>query len=128
MEIYERIKARRKELGLSADDVASALGVSRATIYRYESADIEKLPTQIIVPLAEVLRCSPAWLMGWEESKDILRQLAYKKVLLEQYSHLSPEYKELIDELIIALDNKEQNPDSFLAWMQKFLELTRPQK
>ena len=27
MEVYERIKARRKELGLSADDVAAALGV-----------------------------------------------------------------------------------------------------
>lgn len=65
MEIYERIKLRRKELNLTADDVAAALGVSRATVYRYESADIEKLPTQIIVPLADVLKCSPAWLMGW---------------------------------------------------------------
>ena len=67
MEVYERIKARRKELELSADDVAEALGVSRATVYRYESADIEKLPTQIIAPLSRVLRCSPAWLMGWDE-------------------------------------------------------------
>ena len=67
MEVYERIKARRKELGLSADDVAEALGVSRATVYRYESAEIEKLPTQIIIPLAAVLHCSPAWLMGWED-------------------------------------------------------------
>lgn len=67
MEVYERIKARRKELELSADDVAEALGVSRATVYRYESAEIEKLPTQIIIPLAAVLHCSPAWLMGWED-------------------------------------------------------------
>lgn len=65
MEVYERIKARRKELELSADDVAEALGVSRATVYRYESAEIEKLPTQIIAPLSKVLRCNPAWLMGW---------------------------------------------------------------
>ncbi len=67
MEVYERIKARRKEIGLSADDVADALGVSRATVYRYESADIEKLPTSIIEPLAKVLRCSIPYLMGWEE-------------------------------------------------------------
>ena len=67
MEVYERIKARRKDLGLSADDVAEALGVSRATVYRYESAEIEKLPTQIIAPLSQVLRCSPAWLMGWKD-------------------------------------------------------------
>lgn len=67
MEVYERIKSRRKELELSADDVAAALGVSRATIYRYESADIEKLPTQIIAPLSKILRCSPAFLMGWTD-------------------------------------------------------------
>lgn len=68
MEVYERIKARRKELGLSADDVADALGVSRATVYRYESADIEKLPTTIIEPLSKILRCSIAYLMGWEKN------------------------------------------------------------
>ena len=67
MEVYERIKNRRKELGLSADNVADALGISRATIYRYESADIEKLPTTIIEPLSKILRCSPAYLMGWSE-------------------------------------------------------------
>lgn len=68
MEVYERIKARRKEIGLSADDVADALGVSRATVYRYECADIEKLPTTIIEPLAKVLRCSPVYLMGWDDN------------------------------------------------------------
>lgn len=68
MEIYERIKHRRKELGLTADAVADALGVSRATVYRYESADIEKLPITAIKPLSEVLRISPAYLMGWEET------------------------------------------------------------
>lgn len=68
MEVYERIKRRRKELGLSADNVADALGVSRATIYRYESADIEKLPTSIMEPLSKILHCSIPYLMGWEEN------------------------------------------------------------
>ena len=67
MEIYEKIKNRRKELGLSAEDVAESLGISRATVYRYESADIEKLPITSLVPLAKVLKCSPGYLMGWEE-------------------------------------------------------------
>ena len=53
MEVYERIKSRRKELNLSADDVAAALGVSRATVYRYESADIEKLPAPVFSWLAD---------------------------------------------------------------------------
>ena len=68
MEIYERIKSRRKELGLTADAVADALVVSRATVYRYESADIEKLPITIIEPLSRVLSSSPAWIMGWTDN------------------------------------------------------------
>ena len=67
MNIGERIKARRKELGLSADDVAEKLGKNRATVYRYESNDIENLPTSILGPLAKILETTPAALMGWEE-------------------------------------------------------------
>lgn len=69
MTIYERIKQRRAELQLSADDVAAALGVSRATVYRYESADIEKLPITLLDPLSKVLKTTPAYLMGWETEK-----------------------------------------------------------
>lgn len=68
MEIHDRIKARRKELGLSAETVAEKLGVSPATIYRYENNDIKKFPTEILEPLAKVLHTTPAYLMGWEES------------------------------------------------------------
>lgn len=83
MEVYERIRLRREELHLSVINVADALNVSRATIYRYESAEIEKLPVQVLEPLAKVLRCSPAYLMGWDDKtpfdvspleKDIIRK------------------------------------------------------
>lgn len=62
----QRMKARRKELGLSAEVVAARLGVSPATIYRYEKGDIEKLPGIILIPLAEALHTTPAFLMGWD--------------------------------------------------------------
>lgn len=64
MEIYERVKLRRKEIGLSAETVAEKLGVSPATIYRYENNDIKKFPTDILEPLAKVLRTTPAYLLG----------------------------------------------------------------
>ena len=38
----QRMKHRRKSIGLSAERVAEILGVSPATIYRYENGDIEK--------------------------------------------------------------------------------------
>ena len=63
----DRMKARRKELKLSAEDVATALNVSRATIFRYEKGDIEKLPGTALEPLAKVLQTTVAYLMGWSD-------------------------------------------------------------
>ncbi len=71
MTTHERIKKRRKELGLTAEQVAEALNVSRATVYRYESAEIEKLPIDIIEPLARILQTTPEYLMGWDLHIDI---------------------------------------------------------
>jgi len=71
MEINERIKHRRKELGLSAEYIAEKLGLSPATIYRYESKEIKKFPTDVLVPLAKVLHTTPEYLMGWSESKQL---------------------------------------------------------
>lgn len=70
MTIGQRIKARRKELGLSAEYVASRLGKNRATVYRYENDDIKDLPITILEPLASILRTTPADLMGFKDQKD----------------------------------------------------------
>lgn len=83
MTIGERVKARRLELGLSVDEVADALGKNRATIYRYESNEIEKLPTTVLEPLANVLGVSPGYLMGWEHEGDV-------PALLDAYDNISP--------------------------------------
>ena len=68
MSIGDRIKRRRQEIGLTVDQVAEKIGKNRATVYRYESSEIEKFPIDILSPLAEALRTTPAYLMGWEES------------------------------------------------------------
>jgi len=70
MKIGDRIKKRRKELKLSADQLGELLGKNRATIYRYESSEIENMPIDIIEPLAKVLKVSPAHLMGWDEGDE----------------------------------------------------------
>lgn len=62
----QRMRARRKELGLSAEKVAELLHLSPATIYRYENGDIEKVPGDFLGPIAQALSTTPAYLMGWE--------------------------------------------------------------
>mgnify|MGYP004521097459 FL=1 len=68
MNTGDRIKQRRLELGLTADDLAVKIGKSRATIYRYENGDIENMPTPVLEPLAKALDTTPADLMGWQPS------------------------------------------------------------
>lgn len=68
MTIGERIKARRIALGISADELALKLNKNRATIYRYESDEIEKLPASVLESLALALDVTPAYLMGWEDT------------------------------------------------------------
>lgn len=65
MNIGEIIKNRRKELGLSAEEVADMIGASPATIYRYESNYITKMGIDKLTPIANALRVSEAYLMGW---------------------------------------------------------------
>ena len=62
----ERIKCRRKELSMSAEQLAEKVSLSPATIYRYEKGDIEKVPADILKKIARALNSSPAYLMGWE--------------------------------------------------------------
>nr|DAU49797.1 MAG TPA: helix-turn-helix domain protein [Caudoviricetes sp.] len=66
----ERLKLRRKEIGFSAEKVAEQLGVSPATIYRYEKGDIEKVPVDSLAELAKILQTTPAYLMGWESQSE----------------------------------------------------------
>ena len=63
----ERMKERRSKLGISADEVAKKIGVSRSTYFRYENGDIEKMPLSIVKPLAEALRTTPEYLAGWDD-------------------------------------------------------------
>lgn len=63
----ERIKQLRKALGLSAEELGTLIGKTRATIYRYENGEIEDMPITILEPLAKALNTTPAFLMGWDE-------------------------------------------------------------
>lgn len=69
MRIGDRIKARRKQLKMSADELAARIGKDRSTIFRYEKGDIENLPLDILEPIANALNTTPQYLMGWEEEQ-----------------------------------------------------------
>lgn len=67
MTIAERLKKMRKERGLSMDEVAKRLSVSRQTVFKYEHGIITNIPLEKIEVLAELYGVEPADIVGWEE-------------------------------------------------------------
>jgi len=61
-EIGDRLKAYRLGSGLSADEIASKLGISRTALYRFEKGELAKIET--LERLAELLGVSIPTLLG----------------------------------------------------------------
>ena len=91
MTTAERIKQRRKDLGLRAEDVAERIGVSRSTMFRYENGEIEKLPINHLVPIAKALHTSVDYLMGWTEDE--------KEPIPMDEDRLDQEFVRLVEQL-----------------------------
>lgn len=67
MKIHEKIKQRRLELGLTLEKVANYVGVSKATVFRWESGEIVNMRRDRISKLAEILKVRPNFIMEIEE-------------------------------------------------------------
>lgn len=70
MGLGQNIKARRKALKMTLEEVAAELGTSKQTIQRYESGQIANVPQEKIERLATALGTTPAALVGWEDTPD----------------------------------------------------------
>lgn len=116
MNVGQRIKNRRKELGISVDKLAELIGKNRATVYRYEKNNIENMPYDVIEPLADVLKVSPAYLMGWDKGNTSLDTLPVKQIpVVSQISAGLPIYSEenLIDYTYIATKDLNDEKELF---------------
>lgn len=86
MKVNEIIRKRRKELGLTLKDVATELGVSESLISRYESNDVKNMGIDKLIPLAKVLKCTPAFLMGAEDDpKPAVKEVRITSVTRKDY-------------------------------------------
>ena len=109
MEIGERIKARREELGMSQDELARLVGYKwRSSINKIELGG-QRLPQKKIVEIARALRVTPSYLMGWEDGIHISEDgtpvltaeiTAVQEELVEKIFMLLPAYQTLLLELV----------------------------
>lgn len=103
MDIGERIRNRRIELGLTQDEVAKKTGYkSRSSINKIECS--RNLPLSKVEKMANALECTPSFLMGWEE-----QEIMVNAMVDAMLSDLPPKAKEL------ALKLAELSEDSYGA-------------
>lgn len=70
MNLAERVKWRREELGLSQEQLALQMGYSsRTSINKIENG--RPCSQKIIVRLADALKVSVPYLMGWEDEENL---------------------------------------------------------
>ncbi|MBR3767568.1 MAG: helix-turn-helix domain-containing protein [Clostridia bacterium] len=61
------LKQRRTEQGYTLSEIATKMGVSEATVQRWESGNIKTIKHDRIAKLAEILKVPPSAIMGWDE-------------------------------------------------------------
>ena len=64
MELNDILKIRRAELNLTQKEVADYVGVSEATLSRWESGEIKNLKRNRIAALAKILKLPPSTIVG----------------------------------------------------------------
>lgn len=72
MDFKELIKVRRKELGLTLEEVAKACNVTKATVMRWENGNIVNIKKDKIYPLAKILKLDPFSLLDFDQATEVL--------------------------------------------------------
>ena len=109
----ERIKALRKEKGLTLEQVADVVGVGKSTVRKWETGMIANMRRDKIGDLAKALGTTPAYLMGWDEKKDPPTELELsegEKKILELFRRIPKERQGYALEVLETLLKMQQRP------------------
>lgn len=101
MEINKFIKHRRLELGKTLEEVGKEVGVSKATVQRWESGLIKNMRRDKLMLLSKALKTTPGYLMGWATIEDNKKELSpIKREFIEKVQHMNDEEIEKLNSLL----------------------------
>lgn len=84
--IGKRIKKLRLERELTLEDISKKVGVTKATINKYESNIVKNIKRDTVEKLAEALSTSPEYLMGWTDSSTRIKSVHTNNGVIGQNS------------------------------------------
>ena len=139
MSVGERIKALRLKRGMKQTSLADVAGLQKQTLYKYEQGVITNIPLRTIEALAKALNVSPAYLVGWDDDEEQVKNevKANERSAKKMEKPQSNEAKERIASLIrqlaeVFFTDDSEKPDEELeasavracslwlvSWMQR---------
>nr|DAI04584.1 MAG TPA: helix-turn-helix domain protein [Caudoviricetes sp.] len=99
MNIKDIIKQKRLECGYTMKELAERVGVSEATVSRWESGNLATMKHTKIMLLAKALKISPAMLFDAPASP-YLSLTQQEETHIKKYRQLDADGKEEIDDII----------------------------
>lgn len=104
-EVGEKIKMLRKKEGLTMEQLAKRVGVSKASVHKWEAGKVDNMKRTHIAKVAEVFGVSPAYLLGFEGKQTVAVDIEHpasseERMLVYLYKLLSEENKARLVETI----------------------------
>ena len=108
----QRLKAVREERNVSVIELAEALGINKATVYRYECAEFRGVKSPIVKAIAEYLNVNPDYLIGATDNKHPVKEAEElladitdgEKMLLDLFRQVPADRQQMVLDMIrIAL-------------------------
>jgi transcriptional regulator with XRE-family HTH domain len=103
-----KLYKRRKELGLTLEEIGNIVGVSKSTVRKWETGYIENMKRDKIALLAKALQTTPLFIMGIEDEAlpTIDHDQKHKKLskseqnLLDKYNSIDDKGKHTINTVL----------------------------
>lgn len=103
MKMGDKIKEKRKEAGLTQEELGEKLGVQKSAVAKWENGRVENIKRSVMLEMSKALGVDPSyWFDDGEDAEDVDLTEEQAEVLA-RYDSLPDDKKELVLNLIRSL-------------------------
>lgn len=118
--IGEKIKQRRKQLGLTQEQLAEKVGVKKTSISNYE-VNLNSPPEKVIIKIMKALECDANYLFGDYERDNLILTKHENKVITAYRNkpHMQPAVDKILDikDDVSLTDSDEDEENKYIKFV-----------
>lgn len=109
MRFGNNIKKYRKEKDLTLRELAEKIGLTEATVQKYEAGNIKKIDVEMLKKISDALGVAPEHLTEWDKNEDIRTTYYDKKQgtqeakIIKMYNKLNKGHQQVVHSLMESL-------------------------